>query len=173
MSAAKAPPRKNAATRPTSRAATVQVETESVTERRAKGLMELAQLGQGILLLTGQYADAAAVGQHFQPIAVEGAKIADSNEPIAKGIDLIIEVGPYGAFVAALMPLALQIAANHRWIDPTKLMGQGIIPPEVLEAQMKANVAKMQSDAMKAQRQALNEARQAEKEFQEMMAEAA
>jgi hypothetical protein len=129
-------------------------------------------MGQGLLILTGQYADAATVGKHFHPIATEVANIADDNESVAKVIDLVIAVGPYGALVSAVLPFAMQIAANHKWIDPNALMGQGVVPPEVLDAQMRAQVARMQTEALKAQQIAIQEAQQAERDFNAMMAEA-
>jgi len=170
MTAAKAPPRKRAAVGPASNRTAAIPETHSLTEKRAKGLMELAQLGQGLLLMTGQYADAAAIGQHFPPIAGELAKIADGSDVIAKPIDFLIEVGPYGALIAAGMPLVMQLMANHRLLKADMLMSQGVVPPELLEAQMKAQVARMQSDAMKAHQMAMQEAEQAQRELDEMMA---
>lgn len=166
--AAKAPPRKA-----TGRASkvTVPVETQSLNERRTKGLMELAQLGQGIAVMFGQYADAAAIGRYFPPVAAELSNVADSSDVIAKPIDFLIEVGPYGALLAAALPLAMQVMANHRIIDASRLAGHGVVPPEVLEAQMQAEMARMQADAMKKQQQALNEARQAQAEYERMMAE--
>jgi len=143
--------------------------TQSPNEKRTEGLLGLAQMGQGILLMTHQWADAAAVGTHFPPVAKELANIADSNETIAKPIDFLIEVGPYGALVSALMPLALQILANHRVIDATRLISQGVVPPEVLEAQMLAQVATAQAEAMKAQQQAMAEAQAAQKSYDEFV----
>jgi hypothetical protein len=171
MSAAKAPPRKRAANTSNAKQNTLSVETMSQTERRAKGLMELAQLGQGICLMAGLYADAAAIGQHFPPVAGELANVADSSDMIAKPIDFIIEVGPYGALIAAGMPLVMQILANHRVLKADMLLSQGVVPPELLEEQMKAQVARMQLEARKQQQQAMYEAQQAQKEFDAMMAE--
>lgn len=171
LAAAKAPPRKNASG--TRRALTAAPETKSITERRAEGLSGLAQLGQGLCLMLGQYADAAALGRHFEPVAIETAKLAERYDVIAKPIDVLIEVGPFGAFIAALMPLGLQLAANHGWIDAERVASQGVVPPSVLEAQMKAEMARMQAQAMQAQRQAMMDAQQAQREYESMMAEAA
>jgi hypothetical protein len=171
MSAAtKAPPRKRAANGSVTRQAPVQVETLSVTEKRAKGMMELGQLGQGILLMFGQYADAAAIGTHFPPVARELANVADSADILAKPIDFLIEVGPYGALIAAGMPLVMQLMANHRMLNADMLVSQGVVPPQLLEAQMKAQVAQMATEAMKAQQLAMKEAQAAQTEFEEMMA---
>lgn len=170
MSLAKAPPKKTASGTRRVATSTSQIDTRSVNQKRNEGLLGLAQVGQGILLMVGQYADAAAIGQHWRPVAQELANVADTSDFIAKPIDFLIEVGPYGGLVAALLPLGLQIAANHGWVDATKLVGQGVVPPDVLEAQMKAQVAKMQADAMRAQQEALMEARKAQAEYEKIMA---
>lgn len=163
----KAPPRK-AGSRPAPARAIV--ETKSPNQKRVEGLLGLAQLGQGVCLMTQQWADAAAIGQHFPPVAVELANICDANEMVAKPIDFLIEIGPYGALVTAAMPLVLQILANHKVIDANKMLGQGVVPPQVLEAQMKAQVARMQADAMREQQQAIAEAEAAQKQYEEFMA---
>lgn len=167
MSAAKAPPRKAAATR-SPRQITV-AEAPSQNTRRAKGLTELGQLAQGVLLLTGQYADAAAVGMHFPPLAQELANVADGSDVVAKPIDFMIEVGPYGALIAAAIPLVLQVAANHKWVNPKMLLGQGVVAPEVLEAQMQAEMTKKLAEAARAQQVAIREAQQAQREYEEMV----
>lgn len=169
MSAAKAPPRKRAtAGTASARIQSQPVETRTPNERRYEGLNGLAQLGQGLCLLVGQYADAAAIGQHFDPVARELANIADSSDFVAKPVDFLIEIGPYGALIAAVMPLALQIMANHKIIDATKLAGQGIVPPELLEAQMKTQVARMQAQAMKAQQEAMAETKRLQEEYDKL-----
>lgn len=172
LASTKAPPRKAAGTSSAKgRVAPVQsnTETRTLNERRADGLMGLASLVQGVCLMTGQYADAAAVGTHFQPVAKELANIADGSDAVAKPIDFLIEIGPYGALVSALMPLTLQVMANHNMIDASRLMGQGVVPPAVLEAQMQAQVAGMQMQAMVAQKQAVEEAQKVRAEYEQMM----
>jgi hypothetical protein len=171
MSAAKAPPRKRTPGTNAAKSETLNVQTLSVTERRAKGLMELGQLAQGICLMAGQYADAAAIGKFFPPVAGELANVADSTDVLARPIDFIIEVGPYGALIAAGMPLVMQIMANHRLVKADMLMAQGVVPPELLEQQMKAQVAQMQLQAQRAQQEAMFAAKQAQKEFDDMMRE--
>jgi hypothetical protein len=133
--------------------------------------MGLAQLGQGLCLLTGQYADAATVGRHWPNVAPELASIADEHDWLAKPIDILIEVGPFGALIAALVPFGLQIAANHGWVNADSLMSQGVVPPQVLEAQMKADVSRMQAEAMREQARAMREAQAAQAEYESMMAE--
>ena len=166
------PPPKKAGTRSSSSRMTVVTETESMADRRTKGLNGFGQLLQGGLLMFGQYADAATIGQHFPPVAREVANIADSNDYIAKGVDLLIEVGPNTGLIAAVLPMALQFMANHKMIDASRMFGQGVVPPEVLDAQMRAQVTRMQAEAMMAQKEALKAAQEAQQAMDEMMREA-
>jgi hypothetical protein len=168
--AVKAPPRKSTPGRSNARqAAAVQPATQSLNEARRQGLMGLAQLGQGVALLFGQYADAAAIGQFFPPVAAELANVADGNDTFAKPIDILIEVGPYGGLIAAVLPFGLQIAANHGWVKAETLAGQGVVPPQVLESQMKARMAQMQAEALRQQRDAIRQAQEAQREFDAML----
>jgi hypothetical protein len=172
-SAAKAPPRKTAARPAPTKAVAAASTTPPVSdyERRRDGLVGLGSLGQGLCLLTGQYADAAAIGRYWQPVASELATVAGQYESIAKPVDILIQVGPFAALLTAVMPLAMQIAANHRMVDASRLYGQGVVSPEVLEAQMKAEMAQMQAEAMMAQKRAMMEAQAAQAQFERMMAE--
>jgi hypothetical protein len=167
MSQAKAPPRKRAAS--PAKAAVAVPEEQTQLQKRTEGLMGLGQLIQGGCMMFGQYADAGAIGTHFPNLGVELAKAADSSEVIAKPIDFLIELGPYAGLIAAGMPLVLQLMANHRMLNAGMLMGQGVVSPEVLDAQMKARMAQMQAEAMRAQQEAIQQAQQAQQEYDELM----
>lgn len=147
--------------------------TPNKVNYREQGLNGLAQLGMGLCTVFGQYADAATIGSMFPPISHELAVIAETNESIAKPIDLMINVGPYGALLGVLMPFGLQIAANHGWIDASRLFGQGIQSPEVMEANMKAQMLEAAAHAKRAQNEALAKARAAQEEFEAAMRDAA
>lgn len=172
MSAAAAPPKRRT---PNTRAAKTPVAptpemAPSKAEYRERGLNGLAQLGMGLCSITGLYADAATISQFFPPISHELAKVADSNETIAKPIDFLIEIGPYGALIGVVMPFAMQVAANHGWIDASRLAGQGVMPPAVMEARAKAQMLQMAAEAKRAQNEALAQAQAAQREFEEAMA---
>lgn len=167
--AVKAPPRKSG-TRSAPKAA-VKVDARTNVERRSEGLKDLGQLGQGGLLMARQWADAATVGKYWPPVADELAKLADQYEYIAKPVDVLIQVGPFSALVLAAMPLVLQLMTNHGALDPAGLAGYGIVPPQVLEAQMKAEVARMQAEAFREQQAALREAEIAQREYEAFVAE--
>lgn len=167
--AVSAPPRKSSGTR-ASKPKTVSTDTRSNYEKRQDGLNGIAQLIQGGLVLTSQWADAAAIGRFAPPIARELALLSDTNETIAKPVDFLIQIGPYGALIEAVLPLALQIAANHRMVDASALTNMGVVPPQVLEAQMKAEVMRMQAEALREQQQAIADANAAQLEYEKFMA---
>jgi hypothetical protein len=171
MSAAKAPPAKRttAAAKKAVTPAVPDTQGKSVNQQRFEGLMGLAQLGQGVCLMAGLHADAMTIGKFFPPVAAEVANIADDNEAVAKPIDFIIKIGPYGALIAAAMPLVMQLLANHKVVDATTMHGYGVVPPEVLEAQMRAEMLRMQAEAMQAQQQAVNDANEAAAAYAKMM----
>lgn len=170
--AAKAPPRKAAPRKAAQGAQVAQAANtpSELRERRAAGLNGLAQLAQGVCLMTGQYADAMTLGRYFPPVASELATIADEYESVAKPIDVLIKVGPFGALIAAAMPLVMQLLANHKVIDANAAIGQGVVPPQVLEAQMKAEMARMQAEAMREQQMAMRDAEKAQADYESMMA---
>lgn len=120
-----------------------------------------------------QYADAATVGMHGPNIARELAALADDYEQVAKPIDVLIQAGPFAALLAVLLPFGLQLAANHKLIDASSMVGSSVIPPEVLEAQMKADIARMQAQAMKEQQEALAAAQSAQVEYENIKANGA
>lgn len=138
--------------------------TKSVKETREEALNGIGQLGTFGLVMTGNLADAGAVGMHWPNIAREGAELAESNEYVAKAADFLGQVGPFAAILSAAMPLVLQILANHKVLPADKLGGAGVVKPEVLESQIKTEMAKQAIAALKAQQEA-------EEEFARMQAE--
>lgn len=176
MSAAKAPParaqRAKAANRANSAAQVTVNSGFTSAEMRFDGLMGLGQLGQGACLMTKQYAQAATFGQHWQPIAKELTNLSQSQPTVAKYVDLIIAVGPYAALIQAVTPFLMQTAANYGLINAESATGGGIVPPAVLEAQMKADYARMQAQAIREQQEAIQEAQRAQAEYNHAVAQA-
>ncbi len=176
MSAATAPPKKatggtRSGTRKTPAPLVTEPEPNASVNRRTEGLNGIAQIVQAGCLMFGQYADAAAIGQFFPPISKELAQIAETNEVVSKPIDFLIEIGPYGGLIAAVLPFGLQIAANHGWADASRLMGQGVVPPAVLDAQMKTQMMQMQAEALRAQNAAVTAANAARQEMEAALRE--
>jgi hypothetical protein len=74
-------------------------------------------------------ADAAAVATHGPNIAAALDDLANEKPEVARVLDKILTVGPYGALMTAVLPLVFQLGANHR-VLPAGLLGS--VPPEVL-----------------------------------------
>src|SRR4029077_9722620 len=72
--------------------------------------------------------------------------IAETDEKIAAFIDRLTSVGPYAGLVKATIPLALQIAVNHKRAPATMVGTMGIMDPDILEGLMT-----LKADQMKAQ----------------------
>ena len=120
----KPPPRKQAPAKPQP--------PRSITAARREGLESIG----GVLILIAstakQYADAGAVSLHWPGIAEEGAKLAETNDAVARGIDALCNFGPMAGLIGAALPFALQIAANHGRIDWGSAKALGVIEPEAL-----------------------------------------
>lgn len=128
------------------------VEEKPMTRQDAvEGMFQLA----GLACITfKQYADAGAIAIHTENISKEVVKIADQDERIASAIDSFLKVGPYAGLIGAVLPLVLQISVNHKMLPADKLAGMDILPPEMLEARIKTEMAQMQLEALKEQQKA-------------------
>lgn len=152
-SAPTAPPRASRGKRVPSKPSTGSV-SQTILEKReegAKGIFQLAGFG---LIVTKQYADAGAIAKHGANISHELAALADKNDGVAKLLDYFTEAGPYAGLVAAVMPFALQIMANHNMIRADMVSGAGVVSPDALTAQIQAEMAKERAEALKAQQEA-------------------
>lgn len=121
------------------------------------GVFQLASFG---LIIGKQYSDAGALNMHGDPIAEEVAKLAETNEGFAKNLDYLLEAGPYAGLITAVMPLALQIMANHGIIKAENVAGANVVPPQALESQVKTAIARQVIEAQRAQMEAEAEADQ-------------
>jgi hypothetical protein len=159
------PPRK-ADTPNTQTAAKVQV-PQTVKEQRADavdGIFQLVGLG---CIIVGQYADAGAISVHSPPISIEVAEMAEKNEGVAKAVDSLLQVGPYAGLVAVVMPLVLQLLANHKIVPAEKFANANVVKPEILESQVKTNMARQAMEALQAQASAEEELAAMRREMQE------
>lgn len=173
MSAAKAPPRKRTAPRTAPKPANAERPAEkTLNDIRREGLDGWGSLIQMGLLAFNLRADAAAVGMFLPAVNAEAANLADQSDDWAKPIDFIIQTSPYVAFATALIPLGLQIAANHKWVDAASVAGMGIQPPDVLDAQVRARQAQAQAQAVQEKMAAMAEAKAMQDAYERQMREA-
>jgi hypothetical protein len=109
------------------------------------------QLPAGVLAFAGMHkpelaADAATISIYSPNVADALNELAKERPEIAAVLDRVLSVGPYGLLIAAVMPMVLQILANHGVI-PSGIMGT--VPKEALLQHM-ADQAKAHEDALKA-----------------------
>jgi len=115
-------------------------------EQAGLGIMQLLAFGAGLL---GRFKiapvlpeDVAAIAVHSPGIAKGMADVAAEDEKFARVFDRVTAMGPYGALVEAVVPLAMQIAANHNkgiragTLDPASM---GAMHPDALMAMMGGN----------------------------------
>lgn len=168
---ATAPPRKTTATarRTTTTAGPAQPQTLYASpkakdrEEAANGIFQLAGFG---MIVTKNYADAGALGKYGPGIAHELAGLAEKNDGIAKILDYMGEAGPYAGLITAVMPLILQIMANHNMVKAEALAGAGVVAPAALSATVQADMARQTAEALKAQRDAEAEIRNIQADMQ-------
>lgn len=129
--------------------------SEDRINRRSESVSELFGMASLGLLMVGQAADSQAMATHGPKIAVETAKLAESNEQVAKVADWLGMVGPYAGMLTSVLPLILQIAVNHGRV-PAGVMGT--TSPAVLQAQAEANLARKAADMLEEQNRASAEA---------------
>lgn len=152
-----------------SRAATAPRKTVNDTRTEAvNGLFQLASFG---CVMTGNYADAATIGMHAEPINREIVTLGAQNEQVGKAIDYLNQVGPYAALISATMPMVLQLFANHGRLDASKV--PGLSSPQVLEAKVKAQMAAQAAAEMRQAQQAQQEYDRAVASMQETQMAAA
>ena len=127
---------------------------QGAREEAVNGIFQLTAFG---LVMAGQQADAGALAKHGGSIAHEAAKVAETSASLGSAIDYITEAGPYAGLITATMPLVLQLLANHKVMKAETLSGAGVVPPETLSAQVKADMARQQIQALRTQQEAEQE----------------
>lgn len=89
---------------------------------------------QGHLTHPEFLADASAIADAAPKIASAVSDLANDRPEVAAVLDKILKVGPYGALITAVLPLAAQILTNHRVIPA------GLLGAKSLEDQFAASV---------------------------------
>lgn len=132
-------PRKAAPTAPKpTRKAGPRAKVSAATPDYREGIAGLLQIPAFILASAGRLNpaleyDGIAVAVATPNIAEAVNSIAQDEPRVAAVLDKILQVGPYGALLGALVPLAAQIAVNHKRIPAGTL---GTLEPEALKASL-------------------------------------
>lgn len=101
------------------------------------GLNGLVQLASMPLVMVGMakpvfLADAAAITQHGPPIVEAVNDLAHEDPRLAAVLDRVLSMGPYGALIAAVLPLGAQVLANHKLIPAGVARALGATDPDAL-----------------------------------------
>jgi hypothetical protein len=122
--------------------------TATMRKRRdsVNGIFQLAGFG---LMMGRQYADAGAISKHGPGITDEIARLAEDDARLADAVDRLTSVGPYGALIAAVSPLVIQVMVNHGRINAVPAMrDMGVVPKAELEAEIQAAMALQEQVAL-------------------------
>lgn len=131
-------------------------------EEAANGVGQILAFG---CMVAGQLADAGAVSLHWPNLAHEAAAIAETDKKMAKGLDYLLEVGPYGNLIVIALPFVGQLLANHKVVRAEALAGMGVVHPDALEADVKAQMARQAMAAIQQQKAAEEELRRMQAEM--------
>lgn len=125
---------------------------------REQGLAGWAQIGSLAAVMRGWLADAMTIEMHAPGIIRETVRLADTNEQIARGVDYLCATGPYTALIAVAIPMIMQFGVNHNRIPESAAGMGGILPPDVLETQMRQKLELIRLQAAKNAEEARREA---------------
>lgn len=122
-----------AAPRPTRKSGTARARAAAPDYRQ--GVMGLLQIPAFVLASAGRLNpalefDGIAVATHAPAVAEALNSLALEEPRVAAVLDKVLSVGPYGALLGALVPLAAQIAVNHKRLPAGTL---GTAEPEALK----------------------------------------
>lgn len=81
--------------------------------------------------------DGFCVAQHTPPIAKAVADLAVDRPEVAAALDRVLAVGPYGALIGAILPLAVQLMHNHDMVPESMAKAMGATPKKDVERHLK------------------------------------
>lgn len=99
------------------------------------GILGIMQLAAAPLAFTYP-ADAAAVITHAPPIADALHALALERPEVARVLDTVLAVGPYGAVIAAVLPLVVQLLHNHGVLSTPMAVSLGATPKDEILAML-------------------------------------
>lgn len=144
-------PRARAKARPQAAAPPPRKTSTGGAKRRAEpdyrgGIMGLFQLTTAPLLVAGarsdaMLADAATLTTYGPGIADALHALALERPEVAAVLERLLQAGPYGALLAACVPLGVQLAANHGLLPPAVYTALGGQDPKAMVAAMRGEPA--------------------------------
>lgn len=111
-----------------------------------QGILGILQIPAFALGAAGQFnealaLDGAALSMHAPAIAEALNELANDNPTVAAALDQILSAGPYGALIGVCLPLAFQLAANHKKIPDTLARSTGAVPADEFREMLMAQRA--------------------------------
>lgn len=110
---------------------------EKVRQEREYALNGIWTAAAAFCMMGNQWADAGAISQHGPGVSKEAAALSLKYEKVGNALDALANVSPFANLLGAVMPLVMQIAANHKMVPAQALAGIGVKDPGVLESQMR------------------------------------
>jgi len=110
---------------------------EKVRQDREDALNGLWTAAAAFCMMGNQWADAGAISQHGPNVSKEAAALSLKYEKVGNALDALANVSPFANLIGAVMPMVMQIAANHKMVPAAALAGIGVKDPGVLESQMR------------------------------------
>jgi hypothetical protein len=159
----KAPPARTTPNKSATAAAKASAKADDITAARTEAVTSLGQFVQLPLMITKQYADVGAIELHWPKVSAEIAKLAATNEQVAKIVDPMMQVGPYAGIITAVLPFAVQIMVNHNRVTPG---AAGSVSPSTLSSQVEASLAETELQSLIIQRDAEKKAADVRKEIE-------
>lgn len=105
------------------------------------GLLQIA--GMGLWMVPSLRPDAVALMEHTENVSRAAGQTAELRPEFASVLDKFMSVGPYGLLIGALLPIGLQIAANHDVLPGQLAAHMGVKS----KAQVRADIAAMEAQA--------------------------
>jgi hypothetical protein len=116
-----------------------------LAQKRKDDMDGFLQLGVALCVFAKQYPDAGAIAMHGGQLTRALARRADQEEKLGKILDYLGVIGPYSEILAAALPLALQLAANHGRVPAEAVAQFGVVPPQMLETKVKLEIKQQQA----------------------------
>lgn len=110
---------------------------EKIAKDREDALNGLWTAAAAFCMMGNQWADAGAISQHGPNVSKEAAALSLKYEKVGNALDALANVSPFANLIGAVMPMVMQIAANHKMVPAQALAGIGVKDPGVLESQMR------------------------------------
>lgn len=110
---------------------------EKIAKDREDALNGLWSAAAAFCMMGNQWADAGAISAHGPNVSKEAAALSLKYEKVGNALDALANVSPFANLLGAVMPMVMQLAANHKMVPAQALAGIGVKDPSVLESAMR------------------------------------